>query len=1329
MKRLLLILCLLLTGIALMAETLHFAGEIGNSREVAYGYWNISTLSHPVTVPSGAELVYEMRIPAISNYRTGGVELTGGSIGSLRDNGKIKDQNGLAVRGRGFPIGQWFERRFKLDAVTGKNFTKVDFFSAELSGGGRYEAEIRNIRLEIPGQPSRNLMTENYSSTRMRNINDCTKRLPVPLESGTFVIRSYNGTHRGNDFVVVKISPPKFQFDIPAGAFLCYDVKLTEHSVNPFCGIELTYNRGSLYHRQNGASAQRTAGGKWVSRKIDLSPSTGCRIIEVGAVAGFHVFSRSGNTEVAFRNIRIEDAEGKQLCDLTPKTGELEYPLSSYEQFAEKVTLEGGFLIGGRFRPAKYLTDSDYHQKGTIYLKNFDPARTQKVDYTLGWNGKVYASGVRELLPSQAVKIEVDIGKLQLGHHIPVLTLNGKSMTNYTVTILSPAELRRRPVPFSPTGFAMGIVPMSNSGGNIWNIPAAREQGMNFFQFRRSWDSIEPEQGKYDVNNLDEMLKMAEDCGFSVECEMYSDIGQSIPLPYRYKNAMVTNLGKKLSGNESPISYFSPGIEDGFKAMKAFYSFCLKSPSAAAFAGWIGGNLDAFMGLKFRKGHHREVMDYSSFARKAFQNYLRDECRYSLAEINRRYRIDCKSFDEIPLPTVPQVGKQPDLRPEWNDFCNFRLWSVEQIIRRSCADVRSYAPGKPVEFFYGGGLDSLHSACNNFNAVLKAGKNSGAAFHHTASPGPWNHFFLGMAARRRGIGFSIETAGTPAAVPVHQYGMYELFRENAAGYTWIRSGSTVYRPTELHGAAEYRQALEKLRSGKPAGKSIAAVYDYSGQILDPFNEDILQRSLRRKAGQVLLYLEQAGYDVDLYTDKTENIEWEDFPVVLLLGNRVLDEKRIPELNHFVRSGGTLIQTVHCGEFTPGRSGHRFALAEALGIPPRQTGLFRVGKGMVRVLKSYPDLKKGVGENSRALANGTYPNQLDRMLTASGADRPALQLTGDHIMGIVKKLGDRRIVIFFNNSDFPRSCKFSFTLPEKNYYRYDLVRRMHLSRVSDGRGEISLMPYEITAVEYSPKPIEVPVYDAPLRTRNYVWPDDAYWGVRLAPYIDCSGIVQDGQLLYPVEAGTRLDLPVQVRGLYRVTLVARSSDAVIRFRNGAVLNRVMEVMGFSVYSGKIVMVPQRPLEFTGKNKVVMIGIKPVSRIIRKLIVGKPELLQTGPLYGKQFHAPMPSRIKGVEISADKGYFDFFEHFGMYGVVEVEWSAVEKESRTGLLIVGADYGLRITLNGEEVLNTASMKRGTPRRREIQQLVKLRRGDNRFVARIVCGSGGWRFMPELF
>ncbi len=129
-------------------------------------------------------------------------------------------------------------------------------------------------------------------------------------------------------------------------------------------------------------------------------------------------------------------------------------------------------------------------------------------------------------------------------------------------------------------------------------------------------------------------------------------------------------------------------------------------------------------GTVFEKPWEGQIAGYESSSQPAFRRYLREERGLSLEQLNARWGTRYASWDEVaaPLPDFA-LGKAPDLRLSWLDFCLFKVGLEKSWFRNTSKAIRAYDTNHVLITYCGadavettppGLIDYLHNGGNHF---------------------------------------------------------------------------------------------------------------------------------------------------------------------------------------------------------------------------------------------------------------------------------------------------------------------------------------------------------------------------------------------------------------------------------------------------------------------------------------------------------------------------------------------------------------------------------------------------------------------------------------
>lgn len=1220
----------------------------------------------------------------------------------------------------------------------------------------------------------------------------------------------------------VLLTPQDFSVPVPPGAFLEYDILLGDGNVSFGGGLCVVTAKGSVIkeptlkdaqgidtHFARGAAAlEGAAKGRWYHRRIPLDTISGSPATQVFAAASAGSATRPGGNEVRYRNIRMLDRDGREIWRFAPATGAMAYPLVVSTSYVKDVRMEASFVAGG-FEPESYLLTTNQPLAGVIRLKNFDPVQPADLTYELrvrdrekGADVVPPVTGAASLGPGAETTVPVSLPPLARGDYRCELSISANQtagiLKTAAITSLTPEEKAARKQPFTPGSFGLGTV--SAAGATpLQTLPFLREAGANYFQLRIDWSQLEPVKGQYDTSAILPYLEMARRCGLWLQIDLYSGYpAYTVPRWY-WEEKMVSNTGRSNLPNNCSVAYWTEARPAGLRALGALLARYAREPEVVAWNAWLGGNMDGFYMIR---GTPQEsgLQDYSPSSEAKFREYLQARLGLSEEAAAARYGKPWKEIRQ-PVPRLDGVN----LTPLWRDFSDYRLWSVGEVEAEAARLIRGQAPKAEPEYLYGGSLSSLGRNGNDFDAGVRNALQHGGSMHHTASPGAENQLYLGTAKRKFGVPFSIETAGTPASPADHQHAMFELLSQDADAYTYIQSlvWGIMPVPRPDYGFGELRPALERLDGALPAGRSVAVVFPYSDLIADPF-QSVLPGP--KRAELFLRRMETVGYDVDVYTDRSQGVRWSDYPVVILAFSSVLPEAAVEKITRYVEVGGKVILLSSTGRNTPGQEADTWTLLKRLGLDAsgtaRSTVIGRpkavfegtmkgleieltdwhplpelpqgatvwavnrsgkpavaswpVKRGEVMIWGGLPDWQTPVTASpvaygrsgSSATAATVFPSPFDEVLRRFAAVEPPVRTaTPDVLTALRQKDGDY-FLILFNNSPRQTSVALDLPLPGGKYHWMNLGWPFVSGTAEAGEGgikhTISLEPLQVAAIQFSLQPITAPGLDSPERTRLIPPPESAFSGEALramfrspegeAPAgLEARGGVRAGNgsildVRFPAPGKYRLLLKtppglehVGIETLAGTTLAGQRSDTA----SGAIFD-------FAICAAA----STESFRLASDLTVQWVSVEPVWDAVPEVLISSV-IANPGPFPGQAFVAedektkelvksrtlPGGPEWRKVSAAAD-GQINLSSATGSpQGLVLAAWEVDSPEAKDVLLSLGADYGLKLWLNGEEVFDSTKTRReGPPRVNEFTLPLRLQAGKNIFVVKAASGSQGW-------
>ncbi len=226
--------------------------------------------------------------------------------------------------------------------------------------------------------------------------------------------------------------------------------------------------------------------------------------------------------------------------------------------------------------------------------------------------------------------------------------------------------------------------------------------------------------GVYDFTDLDMMMECAADYGCKLTVRLsQADENQLYRWPkasrqYNYDQTVI------LTRHYGGYAVSDPALNELW--LNAYRTLFNRYRNHVAFQGYYI-MLPAGEYTVLDRPWAGQIAGYSPVLAAGFREFLRDNLKYSLDDLNRRWGTNYKSFDEVeaPQPTL-RNGAKPDLRMQWIDFCRVKsllgshYWFPKAIdsIRQYDNDRVTIVYGHPRTFTHlSGKLDYCHNGGNH----------------------------------------------------------------------------------------------------------------------------------------------------------------------------------------------------------------------------------------------------------------------------------------------------------------------------------------------------------------------------------------------------------------------------------------------------------------------------------------------------------------------------------------------------------------------------------------------------------------------------------------
>lgn len=471
--------------------------------------------------------------------------------------------------------------------------------------------------------------------------------------------------------------------------------------------------------------------------------------------------------------------------------------------------------------------------------------------------------------------------------------------------------------------------------------------------------------GVYDFSLLDQIMDKASDYRFGVTVRLAHAESKApyLWLPY----AKVRDFDGEVIGGHpyyKAVSMADGSYMDSWaKAFQALHDRYRKHP---AFEGYY---------IMLPNGEwvipeevwHGKIADYSHGAQTAFRDYLQKDLKLDLAALNARWGKNFSSWEEviIPLP-LWSIGTAPDLRPEWRDFCRFKLmlnnhWCVElgERIRGFDQDRVIISYGTPLTVIGKDGerpIDYAHNGGNHFlvdeGRFVKAWDDGKGVGWITEPHSPHRWADYGDPAEEGWVlDWSVfvtlsQAGGGGANLHVYYYPnpTYDLIEHFGGVYSYDRFEQFKPILSELYG----------LQIVAPK-KEVAAFSD---------SETLFAKHRTTFAGRIndlrrwfeLLTADAVPWE--MYTPDNRG----NYKVVFLNPlDEVLAASSIEELDQAVRAGATVVMTAGTGRFNSDDPAAEYALLKKFGIPTPKGSWQTDGESVSAVVE--PGFRQELGRDS------------------------------------------------------------------------------------------------------------------------------------------------------------------------------------------------------------------------------------------------------------------------------------------------------------------------------------------------------------------------------
>lgn len=317
--------------------------------------------------------------------------------------------------------------------------------------------------------------------------------------------------------------------------------------------------------------------------------------------------------------------------------------------------------------------------------------------------------------------------------------------------------------------------------------------------------------------------------------------------------------------------------------------------------------------------------------RKLWADYLKNDRKFTLEQLSRRYNRPIKSWDDLPQPE--EDSRIPyNIGPLWDDYFSFHVHAYRNYLRRSIQALREVIPDLPIAVrgpFIDVALNmSIAAEFPRVAPHIECVETS------IDTEGYFRSYALGFH-----VPITAENGWPKASAPATRMALADYLMGNYAAFTYSFNGPRWARESY----PEFRQVA--------ALKPEMAGAEYPHAALGLLLPDATLYASRpanffsiEKHPSLVLTLEQMSYPFRGVSSAFPRFE--DVKVLLDCGaNEVFSPQLKQQLADFIRNGGVFIGFPHSGSFCRDGSG---GFLTALNLPARP-GKYRIGSGTVVLL--------------------------------------------------------------------------------------------------------------------------------------------------------------------------------------------------------------------------------------------------------------------------------------------------------------------------------------------------------------------------------------------
>ncbi len=343
--------------------------------------------------------------------------------------------------------------------------------------------------------------------------------------------------------------------------------------------------------------------------------------------------------------------------------------------------------------------------------------------------------------------------------------------------------------------------------------------------------------------------------------------------------------------------------------------------------------------------------DYSEPTQKAFRQYLQNEKKLSLTDINSRYSLSLSSFDQLKLP-APEFSKT-NLSTLWQDFQNFRVYTIYKTQQNLYNTVRTYDKDRKMLCWMTTALRTAGRDGIIIDKSLQLTKNNPDSLSTITCFDHWKleSALYGSLAELQGIPLGIEPVHNTMDSYIKTF--YNALKYPVRQINWLfwLEMDPMERPWIIW-ALRRGELLNTFATARLKHANVACLLSYS-DIQNNITPKLWERT-ESYSNKEKLYkqFELSNITMNWISDYSDKLNLNEIKTIICPDNQTLQDAMAKRLIEFVYNGGKLVVS-GTDPVVTNKNNMNITLLNMFGInisgsSEFKQGCYRYGKGTIYI---------------------------------------------------------------------------------------------------------------------------------------------------------------------------------------------------------------------------------------------------------------------------------------------------------------------------------------------------------------------------------------------